>query len=85
MIPSANRNENWLKKLQSYSAKLTETPELVIEGKLSRMVGLTLEAEGCIAAIGSLCQVETKSGKKIGAEVVGFSGSRIFLMPTEPK
>ncbi|MCK4840659.1 MAG: flagellar protein export ATPase FliI [Methylococcales bacterium] len=82
MIPSADRNKNWLKKLQSCSEKLTEAPELIVEGKLSRMVGLTLEAEGCRAAIGSLCQVETKAGKRIGAEVVGFSGSRIFLMPT---
>jgi flagellum-specific ATP synthase len=46
------------------------------------MVGLTLEAEGCSAAIGSLCQIETKKGKRIGAEVVGFSGVRVFLMPT---
>jgi flagellum-specific ATP synthase len=82
VIPSANRTENWLKRLKPYSERLTEAPELIVEGKLFRMVGLTLEAEGCRAAIGSLCQVETKSGKKIGAEVVGFSGNRIFLMPT---
>ncbi len=82
MTPELNRNGNWLKKLKPYTARLSEIPELVVEGKLSRMVGLTLEAEGCRAAIGSLCQVETKSGKKIGAEVVGFSAGRVFLMPT---
>jgi len=82
VIPSPNRSEGWLEKLKPYTERLTETPELVVEGKLSRMVGLTLEAEGCRAAIGSLCQVETKSGKKIGAEVVGFSGGHVFLMPT---
>ncbi len=82
MIPSANRSESWLKRLKPYTARLSETPDLVVEGKLSRMVGLTLEAEGCRAAIGSLCQVETKSGDRIGAEVVGFSAGRIFLMPT---
>ncbi|MCF6202306.1 MAG: flagellar protein export ATPase FliI [Methylococcaceae bacterium] len=82
MIPSANRTEEWLTKIKPYSERLKDIPDLVVEGKLSRMVGLTLEAEGCRAAIGSLCQVETKAGKKIGAEVVGFSGSKIFLMPT---
>ena len=82
MIPSANRSENWLQRIKPYTERLLESPELVVEGKLSRMVGLTLEAEGCRAAIGSLCQVATKSGIKIGAEVVGFSGGRIFLMPT---
>ncbi len=82
MIPSANRTEQWLEKLKPYAERLQEPPELIVEGKLSRMVGLTLEAEGCRASIGSLCQVESKSGKKIGAEVVGFSGGSVYLMPT---
>lgn len=83
MIPSANRSQEWLERLKPYRERLlTDPPELVVEGTLSRMVGLTLEAEGCRAAIGSLCQVVTKSGKSIGAEVVGFSHGRLFLMPT---
>ena len=82
MIPIADRNTLWLERLKPYRERLSETPELVVEGKLSRMVGLTLEAEGCRAAIGSLCQVLTKGGKSINAEVVGFSAGRVFLMPT---
>jgi flagellum-specific ATP synthase len=53
-----------------------------VSGKLIRVVGLTLEAVGCTAAVGSLCHVETNDGF-IDAEVVGFSGERIFLMPSE--
>jgi flagellum-specific ATP synthase len=83
MIPSVDRSDLWLARLQPYRERLVADPlELVVEGKLSRMVGLTLEAEGCRAAIGSLCQVITKSGKIITAEVVGFGGARLFLMPT---
>lgn len=82
MIPAADRTEIWLHRLKPYVARLAEPTELVVEGKLSRMVGLTLEAIGCRAAIGSRCQIETKSGRMIEAEVVGFSGTRIFLMPT---
>lgn len=82
MIPDANRSQIWLAKLKPYSERLSEVPELVVEGRLSRMVGLTLEAVGCRAAIGSRCRVETKNGRMIEAEVVGFSGTRIFLMPT---
>ncbi len=82
MIPNADRSQIWLAKLKPYSDRLTEVPELVVEGRLSRMVGLTLEAVGCRAAIGSRCRVETKNGRMIEAEVVGFSGTRIFLMPT---
>lgn len=82
MIPSPQRSSVWQERLKPYRQRLQEVPELVVEGKLSRMVGLTLEAEGCRAAIGSLCQIVTKSGKSIGAEVVGFSSGRLFLMPT---
>ena len=53
-----------------------------VSGKLIRVVGLTLEAVGCSAAVGSLCRVETNDGF-IDAEVVGFSGDRLFLMPSE--
>lgn len=53
-----------------------------VSGKLVRVVGLTLEAIGCTAAVGSLCHVETNDGF-IDAEVVGFSGERLFLMPSE--
>ncbi len=82
MIPVADRTEKWLGRLKPYINRLADPPELIVEGRLSRMVGLTLEAEGCRAPIGSLCQIETKTGKKIGAEVVGFAGGRVFLMPT---
>lgn len=82
MIPDANRSQIWRAKLQPYSERLAEVPELVVEGKLSRMVGLTLEAVGCRAAIGSRCRIEAKNGRMIEAEVVGFSDARIFLMPT---
>ena len=82
MIPQADRSLIWLEKLKPYSERLADVPELVVEGKLSRMVGLTLEAVGCRAAIGSRCRIETKNGRMIEAEVVGFADARIFLMPT---
>ncbi|MFU8787675.1 MAG: flagellar protein export ATPase FliI [Methylobacter sp.] len=82
MIPDADRSQIWLDRLKPYSDRLAQAPELVVEGKLSRMVGLTLEAVGCRAAIGSRCRIETKNGRMIEAEVVGFSDARIFLMPT---
>jgi len=82
VIPDVDRSQIWLAKLKPYSERLAEVPELVVEGKLSRMVGLTLEAVGCRAAVGSRCRIETKSGRMIEAEVVGFSDARIFLMPT---
>ena len=80
-IPKSDRTELWLEKLQTHTNKLNEPTGLIVEGVLSRMVGLTLEAVGCRAAIGSRCQIENKNGSKIEAEVVGFAGDRIYLMP----
>lgn len=54
----------------------------VASGRLVRVVGLTLEAIGCRAPVGSLCKVETLTGE-MEAEVVGFSGETLFLMPSE--
>lgn len=58
------------------------TTRAIASGKLVRVVGLTLEATGCRAPIGSSCLVETINGE-IEAEVVGFSGENLFLMPNE--
>ena len=53
----------------------------VIVGRLTRVVGMTLEAVGCNVSLGGRCLVSHSSGKDIEAEVVGFDGARIFLMP----
>jgi len=53
-----------------------------VEGLLSRMVGLALEAVGCEAAIGDTCDVLTRDGGRVEAEVVGFGADRLYLMPT---
>lgn len=58
------------------------TTRAIASGKLVRVVGLTLEATGCRAPIGSLCLVETLTGE-MEAEVVGFSGDNLYLMPSE--
>ena len=53
-----------------------------VAGHLVRVVGLTLEATGCSAAIGQPCSVQAERGD-IMAEVVGFANDRIFLMPKD--
>ncbi len=54
----------------------------MVAGRLTRVVGLTLEAVGCRAAVGSLCRVQSVNGT-LDAEVIGFSGDRLYLMPSE--
>ncbi|MCU0971555.1 MAG: flagellar protein export ATPase FliI [Gammaproteobacteria bacterium] len=55
---------------------------MVVEGRLTRMVGLTLEAVGCRVAIGGQCDVINSRGERFDAEVVGFAGESLYLMPT---
>ncbi len=55
----------------------------VASGRLTRMVGLTLEAVGLQASVGQGCRVMTASGVAIETEVVGFSGDKTFLMPIQ--
>jgi flagellum-specific ATP synthase len=59
----------------------TPVTKPVIAGRLTRVVGLTLEAVGCNVSLGGRCLISHPSGRDIEAEVVGFDGARIFLMP----
>lgn len=45
------------KRLSSYTEAIQLAAQPVVEGRLLRMVGLTLEAEGLRAAMGSRCVV----------------------------
>lgn len=76
------RQKNWLEKLSEYQARMPTSSTMVVEGKITRMVGMTLEALGCQAAVGVRCEVENQNGESIEAEVVGFNGDRLYLMPT---
>ncbi len=51
-------------------------------GRLTRVAGLVMEAVGLKLAVGSSCMVELPNGLTVDAEVVGFSGDRLFLMPS---
>ncbi|MEL7310359.1 MAG: flagellar protein export ATPase FliI [Pseudomonadota bacterium] len=68
--------------METAFSEVAERPSLVVAGLLRRTVGLTLEAEGCSAAVGTQCDVIGADGHRISAEVVGFAGDRLFLMPT---
>lgn len=78
----SNRNSIWKQSLEKFRSRIDEAQSVCVEGKLTRMVGLTLEAIGCQAPIGARCRVVDPDNNEIEAEVVGFSGEKLFLMPT---
>ncbi len=72
----------WSERLKPYIDKLSEPVPLAVEGKLTRMVGLTLEAVGCQAPLGARCVVVGPDNTEVDAEVVGFAEEKLYLMPT---
>jgi flagellum-specific ATP synthase len=51
-------------------------------GRINQIVGLTVEATGPSCNIGDLCEIIAEgSKKKMDAEVVGFRGNKVLLMP----
>ena len=53
-------------------------------GRVTRFVGLTVESRGPDAQLGELCNIYPGGdGPPTTAEVVGFSGSHLLLMPYE--
>ena len=82
-LPQTRRGPIWVGRLQKYHERLGAPPPLVVEGRLTRIVGLTLEAVGCQEAIGGRCLVLGPGGAEpVEAEVVGFAEGKLFLMPT---
>lgn len=59
------------------------SPKPRVEGRVTRLIGLTIEAVGLRVAVGDNCMIRLSLEQEAEAEVVGFSGDRIYLMPLE--
>jgi flagellum-specific ATP synthase len=68
-------------RLERRRRRVAAAEPMIAEGRLVRMVGLTLEAVGCEAPVGGRCLIIGSGGAQTEAEVVGFAGERVFLMP----
>lgn len=78
----SDRLPAWKTRINKLIEKNRKPVPMVVQGRLIRMVGLTLEAAGCRAAIGDYCRIEEDGKTLTESEVVGFSGDNLFLMPT---
>lgn len=68
-------------RLKAYQQNIKPT-QPAVAGMLTRVVGLTLEAKGLRAPVGSQCKIETINGL-VDAEVVGFNADTLYLMPND--
>ena len=70
----------WLEGLEAAREVVAQPSPLRVTGQLTRVTGLVMEAIGLKMPVGSTCVIELP-GHRVEAEVVGFSGDRLFLMP----
>ena len=74
---------NWRHFLDGCRGAAGQVNSLLPSGHLTRINGLVMEASGLKLPLGSSCRITPLGGSPIEAEVVGFNGERLFLMPSE--
>ncbi len=69
-------------RLQGLLRRAQETPVVRNHGRVVQLIGLVIESEGPLAAVGEICRIESArhNGSTL-AEVVGFRDHHVLLMP----
>ena len=77
------RLAGWQDFLKHCREAASHAKPILTSGHLTRINGLVMEAAGLKLPFGSSCLILPSGGSPIEAEVVGFNGERLFLMPSE--
>ena len=73
--------DRWLAYLGACEQTLDEAVLWQPKGRLTRVTGMVMEAVGLRLPVGSACVIEIDPHHRVEAEVVGFSGDNLYLMP----
>lgn len=73
--------QRWHDHIRDCKEILRLVEPLEIAGRITKLTGLVMEAAGIKLPIGSACYVPLGEGRRVEAEVVGFDGERLLLMP----
>ena len=76
-----SRLRRWQKYFEDCHSAVGMVPPWSVSGRLTRVAGLVMEAVGLKLPVGNSCYVIAPTGQRVDAEVVGFSGENVFLMP----
>jgi flagellum-specific ATP synthase len=74
-------NERLANRLQQYGENLHTISPARVDGRVTQVTGLVIEASAQGGTIGDICEIDINPTHKIRAEVVGFRGERVLLMP----
>jgi flagellum-specific ATP synthase len=69
--------------LGNYFASLNRRQPWRWCGQVLQSIGQTIESSGPLASVGECCEIEDQRMKVHSAEVIGFRGSNVLLMPVE--
>jgi len=69
--------------LGAYFTKLQAMETTQWRGQVAELVGLLVESNGPGGAVGDICEIQCSGGGRKRAQVVGFRGGRLLLMPME--
>jgi len=68
--------------LETLIRRIDQVPRFASYGRVTRVIGLVIEAVGLDPALGELCRISSLNGRhSLLAEVVGFHERGILLMP----
>ncbi|WP_018990292.1 flagellar protein export ATPase FliI [Aromatoleum toluclasticum] len=73
----------WTGYLDAHRRQIANVNPFEISGRLTRINGLVMEAAGLRLPLGADCRILASGGATVEAEVVGFNGDKLYLMPTD--
>ena len=73
----------WQQHLAAHTELVGTLPPLQTSGRLTRINGLVMEAAGIKLPLGASCRIKAMGGGTVEAEVVGFHGEKLYMMPTD--
>ncbi|WP_373183789.1 flagellar protein export ATPase FliI [Halomonas campaniensis] len=87
-VATANpHHQRWQQSLLKVRSRVEKVPPFRASGRVVRATGMVIEAVGLQAPLGSACRIELPAPysddppRHAEAQVVGFAGEKLFLMP----
>ncbi|MFN2409300.1 MAG: flagellar protein export ATPase FliI [Halomonas sp.] len=89
MTTSCPHQFRWQKAIRRTTQRVGTLPRVGTSGRVVRATGMVVEVVGLRVAVGSACKIELPKNDAhheqpyAEAEVVGFAGDKLYLMPLE--
>jgi flagellum-specific ATP synthase len=78
-----DHTQAWCRFLADHASLAAATTPHQTSGRLTRINGLVMEAAGIKLPLGASCRIHAVGGGTVEAEVVGFNGDKLYMMPTD--